>query len=96
MTRPTIDQFFPSDTTPGDIQKAFIANPELYKYITAMDAYIDWMEEKHDDMILSEVIAFGKDKTDEELGITRFKTDMGGILIKRSRFIDYNEIGLID
>ena len=45
MNRPNIKDFFPDDTTPQRINELFLAEPELYKYIQALDLYIDELEE---------------------------------------------------
>lgn len=42
--RPIFKDFFPESTSVGDIQKLFVEAPELYKYITALDNYIDEVE----------------------------------------------------
>jgi hypothetical protein len=54
MIRPDFKDFFPEGTTVQDIQKAFTGHPELYRYITALDAYVDWLEDQ-----------IGKDRSSE-------------------------------
>jgi hypothetical protein len=46
MNRPLISDFFPESFTPKDLNKVFLANPELYRYIQALDGYIDALEEE--------------------------------------------------
>lgn len=46
MKRPSITDFFPEATTPADLQKLFSTNPELYRFIQALDGYIDYLEEE--------------------------------------------------
>jgi hypothetical protein len=43
MTRPTISDFFPESFTPMDLNKIFIDHPEIYRYINALNEYIDWL-----------------------------------------------------
>lgn len=52
MKRPTIDQFFPESTSPKDLKAVFLNNPELYRYIQALDGYIDWLESNVDEELL--------------------------------------------
>lgn len=54
MNRPEFKDFFPESTTVADIQTAFIGHPELYRYLTALDAYVDWLEEKIGDSNIEE------------------------------------------
>mgnify|MGYP005749625231 CR=1 FL=1 len=56
MKRPTIDQFFPESTTPKDLNRVFLNNPELYRFIQALDGYIDWLESKVEDELRNEEI----------------------------------------
>lgn len=44
MQRPNIKDFFPESTTLDTINKAFLAQPSLYAFIAALDAYVDWLE----------------------------------------------------
>ena len=46
MKRPKFEYYLPKNTTVEDIQKIFEANSELYKYIVALDDYIDYLEEE--------------------------------------------------
>jgi hypothetical protein len=88
MNRPQISDFFPESTTPKDLNKVFLANPELYRYIQALDGYIDELEEKLDEV---------RPKLDEEQpGICRIKTSHGDILVKRSKFLKQDEMAVID
>lgn len=41
MKRPDFKDFYSEGTTVQDIQKAFTRHPELYRYITALDSFID-------------------------------------------------------
>lgn len=86
MNRPTIEQFFSSGTTPGDIQKAFLAQPELYKYITALDAYIDYLEDfyvKSESLKMIEHIAEHGLSQEIINSFDKHETPFGDILIKK-------------
>lgn len=43
--RPSFKDYLPENTTVDDIKKMFGANSNLYKYILALDNYIDQLEE---------------------------------------------------
>ena len=46
LKRPKFVYYLPKNTTVEDVQKIFEANSELYKYIVALDDYIDYLEEE--------------------------------------------------
>lgn len=100
MNRPQIYDFFPESTTPKDLNKVFLANPELYRYIQALDGYIDELEQKFDDVRpMSDGIEMLKKATQtipEDLGIIRIKTNHGDILVKQSKFLKQDEMVVID
>lgn len=52
MNRPLISDFFPESFTPKDLNKVFLANPELYRYIQALDGYVDLLEDKPEDNLV--------------------------------------------
>jgi hypothetical protein len=45
MDRPKIKDFMPEETTFSDIHRKFRDNPDLYRYICALDLYIDELED---------------------------------------------------
>lgn len=100
MNRPQIYDFFPESTTPKDLNQLFLANPELYRYIQALDGYIDELEQKFDDVRpMSDGIEMLKKEIEiipEDLGIIRFKTNHGDILVKQSKFLKQDEMVVID
>lgn len=98
MNRPEISQFFPEDTTPGSMQKAFLAQPELYKYITALDAYVDWLEEnyvKSESLEMQEIAMELKSMKDITDSCKTIETPVGNILIRRSNLLGDNDIKII-
>lgn len=88
MNRPLIFDFFPNTTSPKDLNKVFMANPELYQYIQALNGYIDELEQKLDDVRLQ--------LDEEQPGICRIQTSHGDILVGRSKFIKQDEMAVID
>jgi hypothetical protein len=46
LERPKIKDFFPEETTVSQVNKVYAASPELFKYIQALDNYIDESETK--------------------------------------------------
>lgn len=49
--RPNFKDYLPENTTVNDIQKMFGANSKLYKYILALDNYIDQLEEGYEQIL---------------------------------------------
>jgi len=45
MNRPTIKQHFGDGATLESVHKAYLDNPELFKYAQALDNYIDHLEQ---------------------------------------------------
>jgi len=48
MKRPNIKDYFKDSTTINDVHKSYISSPELFKYASAADRYIDYLEEQMD------------------------------------------------
>lgn len=46
MNRPNIADYFPADTSIKDLHQKLCLAPELYRYICALDDYIDEIEEE--------------------------------------------------
>lgn len=104
MNRPIISDFFPETTTPKDLNKIFLANPELYRYIQALDGYVDWLEDQPEESNIAEKArqidmlkkAMESSVSPEELGFTRVQTAFGDMLVKRVNFLQHNEMAVID
>lgn len=50
MKRPEIKDFMPDETL-NEVHKKFRNSPELYSYICALDAYIDYLEGEKPDSV---------------------------------------------
>ncbi len=48
MNRPDFKNFAPKDANVLIINDLFLNSPELYKYIQALDTYIDFLEEPNE------------------------------------------------
>lgn len=59
--RPKIEDFVPRETGLGDIHRMFTKSPELYRYICALDLYIDELEVQRDADINQNIEAMMKD-----------------------------------
>lgn len=97
MKHPEILDFFPPDTGLETIMKVWKDNPELYKFIQALDAYIDHLEEnyvKSESMkMLNDLIKNGLPQ-DIQNSIHRIETAHGDILVRKLDFLASNEIEL--
>ena len=88
MNRPLISDFFPESFTPKDLNKVFLANPELYRYIQALDGYIDFLEDQPEEYSINEhsrqaeMLRKAMESTDEEIGCASIKTAFGDLKIK--------------
>jgi len=80
MERPNIKTFFGEDVTLAQVHEKYIAAPELYKYMQALDAYIDHLfDEKPDNKEPAEI----KDWTiPDEKGVIHVPDELDALINK--------------
>lgn len=92
MKRPEISDFFPESTTIADIHKLFTDYPELYRYVQALDGYVDWLIDMPNDGAINERAR----QVDLIRKSVIFNTEDGDLTIHESKFLKNDEIGVID
>lgn len=50
MKRPSIINFFPKQTTLEEAHEAYSKSPEMFKYMSELDRYADFLEAKLDEI----------------------------------------------
>lgn len=50
MERPSIINFFPKETTLEEAHNSYLKSPEMFKYMSALDNYADFLESKLDEI----------------------------------------------
>jgi len=78
MKRPEIKDFFPKKTDLETIHAIYTKSPHLYSYASALDRYVDYLEEPTN-----------KGKPNKELLISRVKQNLQEIN-KDEKVTDYN------
>jgi len=78
MKRPEIKDFFPEKTDLETIHAIYTKSPRLFSYVSALDRYVDYLEEPTN-----------KGKPNKELLISKVKQNLQEININK-KVTDYN------